>query len=395
MGELEHSSAAQKHVVGTVAGNGSGRSMVIMTGIHGNEAAGGQAASRILAKITAEGISLHGDLTILAGNLQALEQRIRFIDNDLNRHWTPTKIDALKTAPREQSSQSEDRERLELLALFAELLNAGNGEIYFLDLHTSSANGAPFLTVGDTLPNRSFAMSLPLPAVLGLEDQVDGSLLEYLNNHGLITMGVEAGQHDSESAVDCLEAVIWLALVSSGLMDAHDLKNVDQYRQLLAEASKGIPAVLEVRLRHALATTDSFKMLPGFSNFTSIEQSQLLAHDDKGEILAKEGGRLLLPLYQAKGNDGFFIAREVSRAWLTFSATMRRFRLDRMIRLLPGVRCHPKMAQHLIVNTRVARLYPLKVFHLFGYRKLRWIGAALVVSRRCYGLASPRKISFC
>jgi hypothetical protein len=220
-------------------------------------------------------------------------------------------------------------------------------------------------------------------------------LLEYLNNHGLITMGVEAGQHDSESAVDCLEAVIWLALVSSGLMDAHDLKNVDQYRQLLAEASKGIPAVLEVRLRHALATTDSFKMLPGFPNFTSIEQSQLLAHDDKGEILAKEGGRLLLPLYQAKGNDGFFIAREVSRSWLKFSATMRRFRLDRLIRFLPGVRCHPKMAQHLIVNTRVARLYPLKVFHLFGYRKLRWIGAALVVSRRCYGLASPRKISFC
>jgi len=369
--------------------------MVIMTGIHGNEAAGGKATSRILGKIEARGIALAGELTILAGNLQAIEQRIRFIDDDLNRHWTPSKIEALKARSQEPPQLSEDRERLELLDLFEGLLNARDGEIYFLDLHTSSANGAPFLTVGDTLPNREFAMALPLPAVLGLEDQVDGSLLEYLNNHGLITMGVEAGQHDSEAAVDCLEAVLWLALISSGMLDRDKLVDHDHYRQLLRDASQGIPSVLEVRRRHALSAADGFKMLPGFPNFKSIEESQLLAHDAQGEIRAREGGRLLLPLYQAKGNDGFFIACEVSHSWLRFSATMRRFRLDRLIRFLPGVRSHPRMAQHLIVNTRVARLFPLKVFHLFGYRKLRWIGAALVVSRRCYGLAPPRRISFC
>mgnify|MGYP000107882312 CR=1 FL=1 len=71
------------------------------------------------------------------------------------------------------------------------------GPIHFVDLHTSSAPGPPFLTVGDTLRNRRFSRGFPLPLLLGLEEQVDGSLLEYLNNHGFVTLGVEAGEHEA------------------------------------------------------------------------------------------------------------------------------------------------------------------------------------------------------
>jgi hypothetical protein len=54
------------------------------------------------------------------------------------------------------------------------------------------------------------------------------------------------------------------------------------------------------------------------------------------------------------------------------------------------VRRHPADADTLVVNTRVARFLPLQVFHLLGFRRRRWEGSVLVVSRRKYDLAGPR-----
>jgi hypothetical protein len=48
----------------------------------------------------------------------------------------------------------------------------------------------------------------------------------------------------------------------------------------------------------------------------------------------------------------------------------------------------------LSVNTRIARFYPLDVFHLFGFRKLRSEGVHLIVSRRQHDLARPSRIEF-
>jgi hypothetical protein len=43
----------------------------------------------------------------------------------------------------------------------------------------------------------------------------------------------------------------------------------------------------------------------------------------------------------------------------------------------------------LEINTRVARLFPLQIFHLLGYRRLRWSGDRLVVTRRKFDTAGP------
>jgi len=43
----------------------------------------------------------------------------------------------------------------------------------------------------------------------------------------------------------------------------------------------------------------------------------------------------------------------------------------------------------------VARVYPLEVFHMFGFRKVRQSGSDLIVSRRRYDLEPPAQISFC
>ncbi len=59
------------------------------------------------------------------------------------------------------------------------------------------------------------------------------------------------------------------------------------------------------------------------------------------------------------------------------------------MRFLPGVRVSMREAETLEINTRIARLFPLQIFHLLGFRKRRWQHDKLVVSRRKFDTKSP------
>jgi succinylglutamate desuccinylase len=366
--------------------------VIVLAGIHGNEPAGLIAAQRVLESLTSRGTALTGTLSVLVGNRDALRRGRRFLQRDLNRQWTAERVAALLDTDG-ASVADEDREQLELLAaLEGEIAGAGTRPIHFIDLHTSSADGPPFLTIGDTVRNRRFARRLPLPLLLGLEEQVDGSLLEYLNDRGLVTLGVEAGQHDRPSSAQCHEAVLWLALIAAGVVQAQDVPDIDARRALLEEAARDVPRVMEVRYRHPLAVGDDFRMVPGFRNFQPVTRGEAVAQDGRGDVSVKQDGLMLLPLYQGLGDDGFFIARRVRPLWLRLSTLMRRLHLDRVVAWLPGVRVHRTRRDVLVIDTRVARLYPLEVFHLCGYRKIRQHGSVLLVSRRRFDLVAPARI---
>jgi hypothetical protein len=46
----------------------------------------------------------------------------------------------------------------------------------------------------------------------------------------------------------------------------------------------------------------------------------------------------------------------------------------------------------VIVNTRVARLFPLQVLHLLGFRRLVWTDDLLVVTRRSFDTKGPERV---
>lgn len=382
--------AALGRVVGRAGGDADGPTIVVTAALHGNEPAGLLAAERVLRRLA--DMPVRGETVVLAGNLAALDGRTRFVDVDLNRQWTPERVRTIQGRPRSRDTLVEQGQQRDLLEAIRPVVERARGTVHFLDLHTSSAEGPPFLTVGDTLRNRAFAERVPLPLILGLEEQIDGSMLEYLNNLGFVTLGVEAGQHDSPDSVDRIEAVLWLALAAAGAIDEADAPDAGRARAMLRDASRGIPRVIEVKRRHAITPADDFAMEPGFRNFMRVRRGQRLASDHRGAILAPEDGLILLPLYQGKGDDGFFIAGAVRPVWLGVSGALRRLRLDRLMTVLPGVRRHPEREGELIVDTRVARFYPLDVFHLFGFRKQRADGTELIVSRRRYDLAAPERI---
>jgi succinylglutamate desuccinylase len=374
-----------KHLIGSVVGSQPGPTLLIVGGIHGNEPAGVLAAERVLPCLVERSTAIRGEIVFLRGNTRALERNVRYIDVDFNRQWTTTIIAANNS---HLSSASEGIEKRELLTCLSEVISRARGDVYFIDLHTTSAHGEPFATVGDTLRNRHFALMFPLTIVLGLEEQIEGTLLEYLNNLGAITLGVEAGQHDALSSVDNHEALIWNAVVATGNLLREHVVDLEHWQSVLKRAGRG-SRIIEIRYRHSISPKDDFRMEPGFRSFEPVKRGQVLARDRSGDIRARESGLILMPLYQKLGDDGFFLAREFKRVWLNLSAVLRRLRVGNYMHVLPGVRHDARNNDVLVINTRIARLLPLQIFHLLGFRKLRWVDNNLVVSRRAYDLAGP------
>lgn len=378
----------ERHVVGIVRGEEPGPTLIAVGGIHGNEPAGLYAMRRILPALKLKAGAMRGEVVLLAGNTRALERGARYTSADLNRQWTRENVAAIRHGRFPTASGAESLEMAELLEAFERATERARGEIFFVDLHTTSAHGVPFATVGDTLRNRAFALNFPATIVLGLEEQIEGTMLEHVNNTGAMTMGFEAGQHEADESVDNHEAVLWIALVASGVLRAEDAPELDAARATLERASGGA-RIVEVRYRHAISASDEFEMKRGFQNFDAVRKNQALAVDRRGPVRARESGMVLLPLYQKLGDDGFFLGREVRPFWLRLSALLRRTGIGSYVHLLPGVTRHVAMTDTFIVNTRIARFLPLQVFHLLGFRKRRWQDDCLVVSRRAYDLAGP------
>jgi succinylglutamate desuccinylase len=368
-----------ERILGVHTGTMPGPTIVVSGGLHGNEPAGARAVQLVLQQLSGGSIPFSGKLAGVRGNLAALAAGRRFVDQDLNRLWSTEAVDRLRAdGPRQACS--EDREQSELLAVFGALLAEAEGPVVFLDLHTTSGRGVPFVCVGDALRNLRVALALPLPLILGLDEAIDGSMLGYLTDLGHVGIAVEGGQHEDPTSVTHHAAAIWLVLVAAGSVRARDVPGLDRQRAQLGSASRRQPRVVEIR--HRQHADDEFVMEPGFVSFQPIAAGQVVARDRNGPVSAPVSGRMLMPRYQGQGDDGYFLVRDVRGLWLSVSAVIRRLRLDRLIPLIPGVRVHPEQPDRLVIGSARSRGPLADLLRLCGYRRWRPEGNAVVVSRR-------------
>lgn len=367
-------------LIGEIDHGIDGPTFLVLGGMHGNEPAGVEAAQRVLDELALREIQIQGRIVACRGNVAALASGKRFHDRDLNRRWYAESVEELLQRSTVEDS-IEDEQQRGLLSLFGACYQARKGPIVFLDLHTSSAEGAPFSCLADTLPNRRIADALPVPMILGLEECIDGAVLEWFNGRGQIGIAFEGGQHEAASSIDNLESAVWLALAASGVIRTQDA-DVLHHRQRLESAARGAPHRIEIRYRHVITPEDGFVMKQGFKSFDRIERGQHMGDGPEGPIHAHESGLVLLPLYQGQGEDGFFLARRIPGFWFNLSAIIRRSGLSAALALLPGVRRDPADPDTLLVNRKIARFLAVQVFHLFGYRKLRSRDKHLAFSRR-------------
>lgn len=356
-----------------------GPTLVVVSGLHGNEPAGVRASQRIRDALTRAGTPLQGQLVLLLGNVSAFQEGQRYMERDLNRAWTPEQIRSLQE---DGGTGVEDREQRDLLETLESILADARGDVFLLDLHTTSAPGSAFSAVADALRSRELALALPVPLVLGLEEMVEGTLHDYMGERGVITVAFESGQHDEPRAVDRAEAAVWITMASTGVARAEDLPDHAAAVERLRRDSLHMPRAVEMRYRQHVIAEDGFRMRPGYRNFQSVGKGEVVASDRRGPVRTREAGRILMPLYQAKGNDGFFLVREFRPFWLRLSAQLRALGVDRYVHWLPGVRRHPDEPDSLVVDRRVARWYALQILHLLGFRREIEVGRTLVVQRR-------------
>lgn len=374
-------SQKDQRVLGEYDAGIDGPTIILTGGLHGNEPMGVVAIYEVLRHLLTFRLPMRGQVKGLAGNCRGLSRGLRFLSRDLNRKWHKRDIQRLLGTEGLDDSP-EDHEQRELAKLFHQQHQDAREPLVFLDLHTTSATGAPFTGIADTLANRKIAFDFGVPVVLGLEEHIDGSMLGYLNDLGHTTVMFEGGEHTAESTLENLKAAIWITLVAAGALDKADVPSYHRMRHRLKCLGKNLPPVVEVRYRHVVRPEDAYQSRPGYRNFHPIRKRQVIGEDREGTIQSSEGGYLLMPLYQKQGEDGFFVTRQVSRFWLWLSAILRSIKADRLIPMLPGVSPHPLRPDRFRVNPDIARFGVAPIFHLFGYQRRQLHSGDLIFSRR-------------
>ncbi len=363
-----------RRCLGSIEGHGDGPTLIVIGALHGNEPAGATALLRIVKDLETNGGVTNGRFVALVGNIAALAANQRFINRDLNRNWNRPRLQGRHAKP----PSAEDREQQELSDVIDTTISASRGDVYLLDLHTTSAHSPPFTVFADTLKSRGFARHLPTIILLGVEEHLEGTLVDHFAARGFAAAAVEGGQHEDANSVDALEEAVRIAL---GYLRIVPRFNALTVTGLLDRSPVKLPRVLEIRVRHDIQDGDGFRMHPGFKGFEPVKHGQLLAADRSGEIRAPQDGYLIMPLYQRQGEEGFFIAKPVWRVWLHLSRVLRSARVDRIVHWLPGVRKDPTQPGLYRVNRRIARWFAMEILHLLGFRKLRDGDELLVASR--------------
>ena len=369
-----------ERVIGKIHGGQHGPTIIFTAGIHGNEPSGIFALQQVIEQLAPKRKLIKGNIIAISGNLKALAAGVRFSEQDLNRLWTS---DLMSEVTHQSLSQTNPdiEELIEIHNIIQDVMAEYAGPYYFMDLHTTSSESIPFLTVNDSSLNRDFVNQYPLPIIFGIEEFIEGPILSYINELGYVSFGFEGGQHDGMYSIDNHIAFIYITLVYAGILNKKTADYHHHY-EILAKSTVDSRGFYEVYDSLKIRNGDVFKMKPGFVNFQTVKKNQTLAHLNDQKIVADKAARIFMPLYQPKGDDGFYMIRRIPPFFLRLSRVLRRFKFDNLLTFLPGINWADKTKTTLLVNLRIARFFAKKFFHLLGYRSIQKDKTHLILRNR-------------
>ncbi len=308
-----------ERVIGRYDEGIKGPLVICIGGIHGNEKAGIKAIDMMLKMLEVEhitntGFEFKGRFMGVTGHLAAARQNQRYIEKDLNRLWIKDRIEWL-SQQRRDSLTSEDLEMFDLESLVTrEIREYGADRVVILDLHTTSADGGIYTIVPDHPLAIEYALGIKAPVVLGFLEGLKGTTLHYFtssNFPGEVTsICFEAGQHDDPMSVNRAIAAITNCLRFAGCVEGRHIEG--RHIEVLSEYSGQLPPLTRLAYRYPIDPEEGFVMRPGYHNFQPISKGEHLADNIAGPILSPMDGFILMPLYQSKGEDGFFIVKRAS-----------------------------------------------------------------------------------
>jgi succinylglutamate desuccinylase len=310
-----NSVSLQRHL-GTYDEGLPGPLVILIGAMHGNELAGIKAIDLVMKMLQVEHVTkpdflFKGRLIAFSGNLHAAREGMRFIDRDLNRLWNDEHLKKLRSG-KISPTCAEDYELMELSHIIEQEISAYIGnQIVLLDLHTTSAGGGIFVVPAEKDSSRALALGLGAPVVDGLLKHLSNTCLQYFSTNfakrNLDAVSFESGQHDDPASVYVAIAAIINLLRSVGCVEDHDVES--RHDTILKKHSSGLPRYSTLVEKHSILPEDQFLMNSGYHNFQKVAKGEVLASDINGPITAQEDLMILMPLYQSKGNDGYFLIR--------------------------------------------------------------------------------------
>lgn len=318
MRQIKHFSTSRiKRVIGTYDDGLEGPLIIAMACLHGNEFLPYRAIDYVLKMLEVEHVTnpefmYRGKFIGICGNLRATKVRQRYIEKDLNRIWTEELVERISN----DNYLPDCEEERELQAVWQrirkEVKRHKGNQVIFLDFHTTSAEGGVFCMPAHERASLDLAFELYLPVVEGLMETVPHSCLSFMSERHLgkptFSISVEVGQHEDVNSIYVAIATIINAMRKSGAVQPEDVES--RHDDILKIHSKGLPRLSRLEYIHPVRVGDNFVMEPGFKNFQKIKKGTLLATDRYGPIKCKNDRILLMPLYQVKGSEGFYLIKK-------------------------------------------------------------------------------------
>lgn len=275
--------------------------VVVVAALHGNEHVGFHALHAVAERLRPD--DFVGKIIGVTGNLQAANQKQRYIEKDLNRFFL---ADYLNADHKDVPEWHEARGLIDAINKYA-LDWPDDQEIHLLDMHSMSGEGTPFTCFPHTKRNEHIAHLLPLPAIADIVEFLPGTLVDYFADKFTSTMVVEGGQHDAEVTRHVGRASLFCFLYHTGCLFNEAL--LEESEHFLKQHIGDTHSVFtRIKYRYHIEHSGHFDMQPGYHNLQLVKASQLLAKDQGNEVLAPFAGRVVLPCYQKQGDDGFFIS---------------------------------------------------------------------------------------
>jgi succinylglutamate desuccinylase len=297
---------------------GKGPLFVVSAAMHGNEQAGIAALKEVHKILTHEkntnpDFTFFGTFVGLIGNKQAVENNVRYIEHDLNRMWESDFVyQVLKEDLSSQKNEIKEMHEI-ILALRQYVLTGKFSKLYLLDLHTTSSDGI-FVICTEDEESKRLAGQLHAPLVRGLLKGISGTTLHYFNKNNLgiaaTALAFEGGHHEDPLSVKRMVAAVFNCMKSIGCI--HHINEQKTNDEVLMTYAADLPQSVEVIYKYHVQDKLSWEMKPGFTNFDPVTKGQCLAHDITGPVYSPVDGLILMPLYQKKGRDGFFIVKPLS-----------------------------------------------------------------------------------
>ena len=306
----------ESRVINRYEGAEPGPLLICIGGIHGNEPAGLLAIQEVfrlldIEKVANPGFTYFGSFVGLRGNQRAIELQQRFVDRDLNRMLMQEEIDRIHGLDPETWT-SEDRECIELIRTIEEEKARYNPPLtLILDLHTTTADGGIFTISADDPLSSTLGKGLHAPVILGFMEHLKGTTLSYLNRpeNNQFCIVFESGQHQDPESVYRTAAAIINCMRTIGSVDSRDVDH--RHDGMLIRMSAGLPKVSRLVYHYRIQPGEAFVMHPGYKNFQPILAGDAVASNEKGAISSPVDGLILMPKYQALGDDGFFVVQVV------------------------------------------------------------------------------------